>query len=146
MGRMPTDDGVAVETVESARVEQEADLLHIRQTLRRHAKELGFGLVDETKIITAASELARNIMKYCNGAGGQLRVERLKRDGRAGLRAIFSDAGPGIADLDLALKDGFSTMGSLGLGLGGARRLVDEFHIESTPGTGTTVQITKWVR
>jgi serine/threonine-protein kinase RsbT len=143
---MPIDDGIAVEVVEAVRVEQEAHLLLVRQTLRKYAKELGFGLVDETKIITAASELARNILKYCNGAGGQLTIERLRKNGRAGLRATFTDAGPGIADLPLAMKDGFSSMGSLGLGLGGARRLVDEFHIESTPGSGTTVHITKWVR
>jgi serine/threonine-protein kinase RsbT len=143
---MPIDDGLTVEVVEGVRVEQEADLLLVRQTLRKYAKELGFGLVDETKIITAASELARNILKYCNGAGGQLTVERLRKSGRAGLRATFRDAGPGIANLDLALKDGFSTQGSLGLGLGGSRRLVDEFHIESALGSGTTVQITKWVR
>jgi len=137
------DDGVVIA---SCRVVDERDLFVVRQTLRRHAKEVGLGLVDETKIITAASELARNILRYCAGAGGELRVERVERGGRRGLRATFRDDGPGIPDVALAMRDGYSTGGSLGLGLPGAKRLVDEFDIDSAPQQGTTVQITKWVR
>lgn len=132
--------------IASIRVGEEDDLLLVRQTLRKHAREAGLGLVDETKVITAASELARNILKYSNGAGGRLRVELLERSGRKGVRATFEDSGPGIEDVALALKDGYSTGGSLGLGLPGAKRLVDEFSIESTLNRGTTVQITKWAR
>ncbi|MDB4973494.1 MAG: rsbT [Myxococcaceae bacterium] len=128
----------------SCPIEAEADLLRVRLLLREHSRELG--LVDQTKLITAGSELSRNILKYARPAGGRLQVDFIKRDCRRGLRAVFTDRGPGIPDLELALKDGYSTGGSLGLGLPGARRLVDEFSITSVLGEGTTITIVKWIR
>lgn len=124
----------------------EADLVSVRQVLRREADRAGLGLVDATKLITAGSELARNILTHAGGSGGRLRIEQIGARGRKGVRATFSDEGPGIRDLDAALADGFSTNGSLGLGLPGSRRLVDELQISSTPGSGTTVVIAKWER
>jgi len=118
------------------------DVVSIRQTVRQHAVELGFNLVDQTKIVTAASELARNTLQH--GGGGRLTLEGFEELGRRGLRLTFEDEGPGIADIDAALRDGFTTGGGLGLGLGGARRLSNEFHIESTPGKGTRVVIARW--
>ena len=114
----------------------------MRQTIREHAVELGFSLVDQTKIVTAASELARNILNY--GGGGLVALERVNSKGRAGLKLHFVDNGPGIADIELALKDGFTTGSGLGLGLGGARRLSNEFSIDSKPGGGTRVTIVRW--
>jgi serine/threonine-protein kinase RsbT len=124
----------------------EPDLLRVRTVLRQHAVAAGFGLVDQTKLVTAGSELARNILCYAGGAAADLRVEAVRNGDRSGLRAVFSDQGPGIADVDAALGDGFSTGGTLGLGLPGARRLVDDFNIDSVPGVGTRVTITKWKR
>jgi serine/threonine-protein kinase RsbT len=124
----------------------EADLLRVRTVLRQHAVAVGLCLVDQTKLVTAGSELARNILCYANGAAAGLHVEMLRSDGRNGLRATFSDRGPGIEDVDAALGDGFSTGGTLGLGLPGARRLVDDFSIDTAPGMGTRVAITKWQR
>jgi serine/threonine-protein kinase RsbT len=98
--------------------------------------------VDQTKVVTAASELARNVIDY--GGGGDFRIEALNNDSRRGLRLTFSDEGPGIVDLEQAMKDGFTTGGGLGLGLGGAKRLVNEFLIDSKPGRGTTVVIVRW--
>ena len=105
---------------------------------------LGFGLVDQTKMVTAASELARNMVIY--GGGGTVRIDRPDNDGRQGLRLTFEDRGPGIADIERALKDGFTTGNGLGLGLGGAKRLSNEFEIVSRPGEGTRVTITRWKR
>jgi serine/threonine-protein kinase RsbT len=127
-------------------ISTEADLLRVRTMLRQHAVSAGFGLVDQTKLVTAGSELARNILRYAIGGRGDLSVDIVESRGRIGLRAVFSDDGPGIADIDAALGDGFSTGGSLGLGLPGARRLVDEFDIVSGPGTGTRVTLVKWKR
>ena len=124
----------------------EADLVSVRQVLRREADRAGLGLVDATKLITAGSELARNILTHAGGQGGRLRIEHVSGDGKKGVRATFTDSGPGIEDLDAALADGFSTNGSLGLGLPGSRRLVDELQISSAPGSGTTVVIVKWER
>ena len=120
--------------------------MSVRQLLRREADRAGLGLVDATKLITAGSELARNILTHAGGRGGRLRVEQVSASGRNGVRATFTDEGPGIEDLDAALVDGFSTNGSLGLGLPGSRRLVDELQIRSAPGSGTTVVIVKWER
>jgi serine/threonine-protein kinase RsbT len=114
----------------------------VRQIVREWAVRLNFSLVDQTKIVTAASELARNTVIY--GGGGTVRLEALNHGSRTGLRLIFEDKGPGIADLALALKDGFTTGGGLGLGLGGARRLSSEFDLVSRPGEGTRVTITRW--
>ncbi len=124
----------------------EPDLLRVRTVLRQHAVAAGFGIVDQTKLVTAGSELARNILRYAAGSHADLRVEAVQNGDRTGLRATFADDGPGIADLDAALGDGFSTGGSLGLGLPGARRLVDGFDIATAPGAGTRVTLTKWKR
>jgi serine/threonine-protein kinase RsbT len=120
----------------------EDDVVRARQAVRAWAVELGFSLVDQTKLVTAASELARNTVVY--GGGGSVRMEVLDAAPRVGLRLTFEDRGPGIADVDTALRDGFTTGGGLGLGLGGARRLVNEFEIHSTPGEGTRVTVVKW--
>ena len=114
----------------------------VRKTVREWAISCGFSLVDQTKIVTAASELARNAVRY--GGGGTLRLEALNDGPRRGLRLVFEDQGPGIADVEQALRDGFTTGGGLGLGLGGARRLANEFEIDSRPGAGTRVAITRW--
>lgn len=129
-----------------AAIAAEADLIRVRQILRAEAQRAGLGLVDETKFVTAGSELARNILTYATGSRGRLRVEQLRLAGRRGVRATFSDDGPGIPDTEAAFTDGFSTSGSLGLGLPGARRLVDELTLTSAEGEGTTVVIVKWAR
>lgn len=114
----------------------------VRQRVRALAVEQGFRLVDQTKIMTAASELARNTIVH--GGGGSVVLEPLARGIRRGVRLTFEDHGPGIPDLQLGMKDGYSTRGGLGLGLGGARRLSSEFEIASKPGEGTRVEITRW--
>lgn len=106
------------------------------------AIDLGFSLVDQTKIVTAASELARNTVLH--GGGGVVHLQTLQRNGRAGIRLVFEDKGPGIADVDLAMKDGHTTAGGLGLGLGGSKRLVNEFDIWSRIGEGTRVTVIRW--
>ena len=118
------------------------DVVAVRQVVREWAVGVGFGLVDQTKIVTAASELARNTVIY--GGGGVLDLQQLNDGPRSGLRLIFTDRGPGIGDIDAVMKDGYSTGGGLGLGLGGAKRLSNEFEISSNPGTGTRVSITRW--
>jgi serine/threonine-protein kinase RsbT len=118
------------------------DVVLVRQAVREFAKASGFSLVDETKIVTAASELARNALQY--GGGGTVHLEALSDDVRRGVRLVFADQGPGIADLEQALRDGYSTGGGLGLGLSGARRLANEFDIDSRPGLGTRITITRW--
>jgi serine/threonine-protein kinase RsbT len=133
---------MAVARTEKLPVQSTEDIVRVRQAVRAWAVELGFSLVDQTKIVTAASELARNTVIY--GGGGTLELESLAEDRRRGLRLTFADQGPGIADLQQALKDGFTTGSGLGLGLGGARRLSNEFEIRSQPGVGTTVRIARW--
>ena len=123
-------------------VQTAEDVVSIRQAVRQRAVELGFNLVDQTKIVTAASELARNTVQY--GGGGTVTIEGLENFGRRGLRLTFADQGPGIPDIELAMKDGYTTGGGLGLGLSGARRLSNEFYIDSKPGQGTRVTITRW--
>ena len=123
-------------------VQNSEDVVAVRQAVRQRAVELGFNLVDQTKIVTAASELARNTVQY--GGGGRVTIEGVQDGGRRGLRLTFEDEGPGIADIDQAMRDGFTSGGGLGLGLSGARRLSNEFHIDSTPGKGTRVMITRW--
>lgn len=119
------------------------DVVRVRQEVRVRAVAAGFGLVDQTKIVTAASELARNTLTY--GGGGTARVELVSgQGGRRGVRLTFEDQGPGIPDIDKALRDGFTTGGGLGLGLGGAKRLSNEFSIDSAPGRGTRVTIARW--
>ena len=129
-------------TTEIISVAAAGDVVAVRHAVRRRAIEIHLSLVDQTKIVTAASELARNMLVY--GGGGKVTLELLQEGVRQGLRAHFVDAGPGIPDLDLALQDGFTTGNGMGLGLGGARRLVNEFDIESAPGLGTRVAITRW--
>jgi serine/threonine-protein kinase RsbT len=123
-------------------VASDGDVVTVRQRVRAMAVEAGFSLVDQTKIVTAASELARNTVVH--GGGGTAEVEMLVEGGRRGLRLSFRDHGPGIADVDRAMRDGFTSGGGLGLGLGGARRLSNEFEIQSQPGEGTLVRITRW--
>jgi serine/threonine-protein kinase RsbT len=118
------------------------DIVAVRHAVRRQAVNIKLSLVDQTKIVTAASELARNMLIY--GGGGEVTLEVLQEGVRHGLRAHFVDAGPGIPDVNLALRDGFTTGNGMGLGLGGAKRLVNEFSIESTVGNGTRVTITRW--
>lgn len=119
------------------------DVVRVRQKVRVRATEVGLSLVDQTKLITAASELARNTLDY--GKGGHADIETIIGE-RRGVRVIFRDRGPGIPDIQQALTDGFTSGGGLGHGLGGARRLVDDFDIQSTVGTGTTVSIARWKR
>ena len=114
----------------------------IRQRAREYALDARLTLVDQTKLVTAASELARNMVVY--GGGGTVILEHLEQDGRAGVRITFDDKGPGIADIPLALRDGYTSGGGLGLGLGGAKRLVNDFELRSAPGEGTTIAITRW--
>jgi serine/threonine-protein kinase RsbT len=114
----------------------------VRQAVRQRAIELGFSLVDQTKIVTAASELARNTILH--GGGGRAKIDVVANGVRRGLRLTFEDDGVGIADLELAMKDGYSTTGGLGLGLSGARRLSNEFDLQSAPGKGTRVVIARW--
>jgi serine/threonine-protein kinase RsbT len=118
------------------------EIVRLRQIVRDQAIALGFSLIEQTKFVTAASELARNTLQY--GGGGDARLEALSGGVRVGLKLTFVDRGPGIADIERALQDGFTSGNGLGLGLGGARRLCDAFTIDSTPGNGTTVTITKW--
>jgi serine/threonine-protein kinase RsbT len=118
------------------------DVVLVRQTVRRAAVALGLTLVDQTKIVTAASELARNAFTY--GGGGTMLLEHLEKEGRRGLRLTFTDQGPGIGDIEQAMKDGFTSGGGLGLGLGGAKRLSNDFSIWSELGKGTRVAITRW--
>ena len=127
---------------ESLPLISEQDIVAARQTIRRAAQQVGFSIVDQTKIVTAASELARNALVY--GGGGILTWEIMSENGRTGLRLTVNDKGPGIKDLALAMKDGWTSGTGLGLGLPGAKRLVNEFDITSQPGLGTTVTVTRW--
>ena len=127
---------------ETLPIREELDLLLVRQRVRQRVEELGFRSLDRTKLVTAASELGRNALIH--GGGGSLRLETWLDQDRRGLRLTFEDQGPGIPDIEQAMKDGFTTAGGLGLGLGGSRRLVDEFEIVSRPGEGTRVTVTQW--
>lgn len=120
------------------------DVVRARQLVRNLATECKLSLVEQTKLVTAASELARNTLIH--GGGGTIRAGLVHNGVRRGVRASFQDTGPGIADLDLALTDGWTSGEGLGLGLSGSRRLVDEFELDSEPGRGTTVTVTKWAR
>jgi serine/threonine-protein kinase RsbT len=118
------------------------DIVHMRQAVREHAVRQGFSIVDQTKIVTAASELARNVINY--GGGGEMILQLLIDGARKGIKLAFVDQGSGIPDIALAMKDGYTTGGGMGLGLGGAKRLSTDFHIESRVGAGTRVTITRW--
>ncbi len=130
------------ESHETLGIRSSSDVVAVRQAARAVAERTGLTLVDQTKLVTAASELARNTLNY--GGGGTVRVEAVENGIRRGVRLTFEDQGPGISDIQQALTDGFTTGGGLGLGLGGARRLVNEFNIESRPGQGTRVTIARW--
>ena len=125
-----------------APLRSEHEIVLARQLVRRLSQELGFSLVDQTKMVTAASELARNALVY--GGGGSMRWELLDDGRRRGLKLTFSDEGPGIADVGMAMTDGWSSGTGLGMGLSGARRLVNQFELDSRPGAGTRVSITRW--
>jgi serine/threonine-protein kinase RsbT len=133
---------VLVPLSEHRPIETSEDVVAVRQAVRQRAVQIGFSLVDQTKIVTAASELARNTLHY--GGGGTLRIEEVQQAARRGLRLVFEDNGPGIPDVALAMKDGYTTGNGLGLGLSGAKRLSNEFSIESRPGEGTRVTIVRW--
>jgi serine/threonine-protein kinase RsbT len=127
---------------ETTPLQTEADIVRVRQVVRQWAVQQGFSLVEQTKMVTATSALARNTVVH--GGGGTVQLEALTSGNRRGLRVIFLDHGPGIPDIAQAMADGYTTGEGLGLELGGAKRLVNEFEIVSSPGTGTRVCITKW--
>ncbi|MEH2203150.1 MAG: anti-sigma regulatory factor [Nostoc sp.] len=133
---------MTMQKTETIDIQSSTDVVLVRQSVRQLAVEIGFGLVDQTKIITAASELARNTLDY--GGGGTVKLETLQEGRRRGLRLTFEDRGPGISDIELALKDGFTTGSGLGMGLGGAKRLANEFEIQSVVGEGTRIIIVRW--
>jgi serine/threonine-protein kinase RsbT len=144
IGTAPAGPGAVLPEVKLP-IQGESDLLRVRAALRTGAVDAGLGLASTTKLVTAGSELARNILRYATAGRGTVSITHLTSAGRRGVRAIFRDSGPGIPDIDLAMQDGYTSAGSLGLGLPGSRRLVDEFGIESLP-DGTTVSITQWSR
>jgi serine/threonine-protein kinase RsbT len=127
---------------ETLEIRSSSDIVYVRQKVRTWAVEIGFGLVDQTKIVTAASELARNTVDY--GKGGTVTLETLQSGSRKGLRLIFEDKGPGIPDIELAMTDGYTSSNGLGLGLSGTKRLMHEFDIVSQVGEGTRIAIARW--
>ncbi len=127
---------------DSLEIRRDADVVACRQAVRARSVEQGFGLVDQTKIVTAASEIARNTLQY--GGGGTVRIQKLADGSKQGLRLVFEDRGPGIADIARAMTDGFTTGSGLGKGLSGTKRLVNEFDLWSKPGEGTRITITRW--
>jgi len=127
---------------ETLSVRNPGEVVSVRHAVRKWAVDIGLTLVEQTKIVTAASELARNMVDY--GGGGTMTLELLDDGIRRGLRLTFADQGPGINDIDSALRDGFTTGGGMGLGLGGAKRLSNEFSIQSAPGQGTRIVIARW--
>ncbi len=133
---------MVLQRTETLPIRASGDIILVRQVVRARAAELGLSLVDQTKIVTAASELARNALEY--GKGGECLVEVVNSTGRAGLRLSFSDNGPGIPDITMAMKDGFTTGKGLGLGLSGSKRLVNDFEITTKVGEGTRVTVTRW--
>lgn len=133
---------ITIDETDIKPIKSQADIVYIRQAVRDWALKLKFSIVDQTKIITAASELARNTFEY--GKGGTMKMESLTNGMKKGLRLTFEDQGPGIANMELALTDGYTSGNGLGMGLTGSRRLVNEFDIKSAVGEGTTVTITKW--
>lgn len=133
---------MATSKTENMSVRSGGDVVLARQRVRSWAAQVGFTLVDQTKIVTAASELARNLVDY--GGGGEMVLEQVTNGARQGLRITFQDHGPGIPDIELAMRDGYTTGQGLGMGLGGAKRLVNEFELDSRPGEGTRVVITRW--
>jgi serine/threonine-protein kinase RsbT len=133
---------VTVLRSETLPLKTQDDVVIARQLVRKYTLEAGLGLVDQTKLVTATSELARNTIIY--GGGGNFVVELVLNETKKGVRAIFEDKGPGIPDIELAMKEGYTTGAGLGLGLSGSKRLVNEFEITSKPGEGTRVTVVKW--
>jgi serine/threonine-protein kinase RsbT len=131
-----------VQRAEVLPIKDSSDVVFVRQRVRAWALELKLSLVDQTKIVTAASELGRNTLEH--GGGGELEIAEVSNGTRKGIRLTFSDKGPGIADVKQALTDGFTTKQGMGLGLGGSKRLMNEFDIKTTPGEGTTVTVIRW--
>jgi serine/threonine-protein kinase RsbT len=127
---------------ETVSVRQGSEVVSVRHAVRKWAVDTGFSLVEQTKIVTAASELARNMVDY--GGGGAMHLHAIDDGIRRGLRLVFEDQGPGIPDVAAALRDGYTTGGGMGLGLGGAKRLSNEFDIQTAPGQGTKITITRW--
>ena len=140
--RAATLVAMEVQKSETHEIRSSEDVVSVRQAVRRYAVEIGFNLVDQTKIVTASSELARNTLDY--GGGGMATVEVVRNGSRTGVRIRFEDEGPGIANIEQALKDGFTSGSGMGLGLGGSKRLSHEFEIDSAPGNGTRVTILRW--
>ncbi len=134
---------MAIKSQEERALSTEEDIILVRNSVKRVTALLNFSLVNQTKIISAASELARNTLEH--GKGGKAIIQLVNDPDRVGIRLIFEDQGPGIPDINRALEDGFTTTRGMGLGLGGARRLMDEFVIESKESDGTTVSVTKWI-
>src|SRR6185312_1816146 len=139
---MARSASLIVEKNETMPVRSAEDVVRVRREVRERAVAIGFGLVDQTKIVTAASEIARNTLDY--GGGGELRLELLRSGARRGLRLTFTDRGPGIPDIERAMADGYTTGGGLGLGLSGAKRLSNEFDVRSAAGEGTVVMLARW--
>ena len=133
---------MSAQKLELVPIQTSSDVVLVRQRVRQWATDLRFTLVDQTKLVTAASELARNALDH--GKGGQMTMEILNGASRVGLKLVFEDSGPGIPDIEQALKDGFTTGSGMGLGLGGSKRLVNEFAIESKVGKGTKVTVVRW--
>ncbi len=133
---------MTVEKSAEMRLASQDDVVMTRQAVRTAAVQIGLSLIDQTKVVTAASELARNTVVY--GGGGVARIETVRDGLKSGLRLTFEDKGPGIADIERAMRDGYTSGGGLGLGLGGAKRLSSEFKIDSRPGEGTVIVITRW--
>lgn len=131
-----------MQQTETLNIQTSTDIVLVRQAVRQMAVEIGLSLVDQTKIVTAASELARNTLDY--GEGGTVKLEMLQEGRKRGLRLTFEDRGPGIPNIEMALKDGFTTGSGLGMGLGGAKRLANEFEIQSAVGEGTRIVIVRW--
>jgi serine/threonine-protein kinase RsbT len=139
---MPREKKVQVERTNTLEVRTPEDVVRVRQEVRNRTAAVGFSLVDQTKFVTAASEIARNTIDH--GGGGLARVETIIAGGRRGVRLIFEDQGPGIADIKLAMQDGYSSAGGLGMGMPGSKRLSNEFYVESTLGQGTKVTLVRW--
>lgn len=133
---------MGVVRTETRQVRTGEDVVGVRQIVREWSIATGLGLVDQTKIVTAASELARNLIDY--GGGGTMTIEAVNDGARRGVRLVFEDQGPGIADIEQALRDGYTSGSGLGLGLGGSKRLASEFHIDSRVGEGTRITIARW--
>jgi serine/threonine-protein kinase RsbT len=140
MSTTPTSNG----TGKLLSIRSDDDVVRLRSEIRQRCVEIGLSLVEQTKVVTAASELARNTLRH--GGGGEAQVQFVQNGPARGVQMAFSDNGPGIADIALALTDGYTSGGGLGLGLGGAKRLVDDFDLQTEVGVGTTVTITKWKR